>query len=1362
MRLHLGVSGPTFALIPPIGANAMTSNPLRYCLHRLTHLSGRSRVLRLLRLPLKQCMDLHALDLMYPKRISFDIIAELIAHKPRITLAPFLAPGDADSNENSRKLWHILRSDRMMMEERGDRALAVGWPIVQGQFSDGYMVRCPLLFFSVDLQYTAHAWQLTLRGEAPITLNRAFVLGYCQHHALHVPSRIWDEDWTAYPRDARAFLTQLYRFLEESPIQMDFGVVHFEEQLTSFKPYRKTELEANTQCGHLGLHPCAVLGLFPQGNVSMIADCEYLMNLNLSDPFETLFSPKPVPDTPEKENIIPLPLDAAQEEAFGRVKEGRHWVVQGPPGTGKSQLITALVADAMANKKRVALVCQKRAALAVIYRRLQALGAADFVAYVCDVKHERATLYKSIHQQIERVDNYKQSGATAEMITLERNFKLLTRRLGELTDYLSNIQRALYDTSQCEKPVKVLYLRTQAAQKVCNFRTYYEKFPYSVVPDFLFRLRTYALYAARFQAHPLWQNRQSFASHSAQDLSQAVALIDELGELIDVRLPDLLKKATWNTPPTLATLVQGLGRQPDLLKLMHLLRHSSSFQRAFQSALTADWLGTPERKRYTKALQAMRRATHALEALPSETRYAHTELQDLQRILKRVQEIGQIGRLLALGWYHLWGTGRIKLRNALRAHDLSFDPNGCRQLRNILDCQAQWYEAQPQTGVERWPPAYEDAFPAHIKHALPEVTLALHMHALSFASPFKSLWHTPFLEGEALIAHLQNTNELLAHYTDLRTRSEAYFTPEQINQMLSSRAYRAEIKDSLMREFEDLCAFDRLYKDMRKVEKDVIKHLYAEVQAWDAERLTECFEQSLAHAWIHHIESAYPCLRDIGTLHFEEKVQAYRRLMAERRQLSARVLMLRLQERTYEDAQYTRYAGKSHLKDYRELRQQLRKKRRLWPMRRLMEQMGEEVFALMPCWLLTPEAASAIFSMNKHFDMLLFDEASQCFIEHALPAMYRARQLVIIGDSQQLPPNELYQSKWQDTDEETEDDLDAPASLLENADKYLQSTYLRGHYRSQQLDLIHFSNQHFYNHRLEMLPHFESVRNYTPSIRYINVAGIWENHINKEEAEKVVELVVECLKESSAYTIGVITFNLPQQECVWDTLARAHEVNKELLAADWGRVSVKNIENVQGDEFDVVIFSIGYAPGPDGGSIRRAFGSLSQPGGHKRLNVAITRAKLRMYVVCSIQPEALRIDDLDSEGGRMLGRYLAYAYEVSQGKFKPFISPIDTPLNERLSHALAEDAKQQAPKHQLIPFLPYADLTYMEDQKPSGLVFTDDKPYYELRTAADIYVHRPLQLSMRGWPYVQMHSRTYWMNKAHFLDEMWKHLNGNK
>ncbi|HET9054660.1 MAG TPA: AAA domain-containing protein, partial [Cyclobacteriaceae bacterium] len=373
-------------------------NILQTYLRRLTNLSGNNRSLLLLRLYAEQLIDLHEVNMLngYP---SFDVLKALIAGKT-IKLCQVLDSRVEFNNEVSKKLKKIQRADNFLFEERGTYDLHIGWPFVRGKFSDGTLVRCPLLFFPVSLVQENNGWYLHLRQQAGITFNKSFLLAYAFYNKVSLEEDMLDASFEDFNPDSTVFRTELYQLLKEK-IEINFNPDNFRDELIPFQQFKKEDFDLKHRNGELKLFPEAVLGIFPQAGSQLVPDYLKLIEENDTLDLEEFFINKNQPaDENGLDRILinqalkeeklhtPFTLDAYQENAIRSIKAGQSIVVQGPPGTGKSQLICNLMADAIASGKRALLVCQKRAALDVVYNRLQEKQLGDFVGLVHDFRNE--------------------------------------------------------------------------------------------------------------------------------------------------------------------------------------------------------------------------------------------------------------------------------------------------------------------------------------------------------------------------------------------------------------------------------------------------------------------------------------------------------------------------------------------------------------------------------------------------------------------------------------------------------------------------------------------------------------------------------------------------------------------------------------------------------------------------------------------------------------------------------------------------------------------------------------------------------------------------------------------------------------
>jgi predicted DNA-binding WGR domain protein len=379
---------------------------------------------------------------------------------------------------------------------------------------------------------------------------------------------------------------------------------------------------------------------------------------------------------------------------------------------------------------------------------------------------------------------------------------------------------------------------------------------------------------------------------------------------------------------------------------------------------------------------------------------------------------------------------------------------------------------------------------------------------------------------------------------------------------------------------------------------------------------------------------------------------------------------------------------KQYSRGRRELEHECGKTMRYKPIRDLVAgDPGIVIQDLKPVWLMSPLSVSDTLPLDaKQFDVVIFDEASQITLEESVPTLFRSNQAIVVGDEMQLPPTNFFSAKTADDEESlqiqegeevVEYDLGGN-SFLNHASRNLASTMLGWHYRSRSESLISFSNAAFYQGQLLTVPDERQPTPGLPPIRAIDAQdgeqnvdkllarslsfhfmenAVYETRRNRMEAAYIAHLVRGLLKRQTGRSIGIVAFSEAQQaeiESALADLARHDDGFRTLLEAECEReendqfvgLLVKNLENIQGDERDIVIMSVCYGRGPDG-KMRMNFGPINQSGGEKRLNVAFSRAKHHMALVSSIQ-----YGDITNEyndGANCLRNYLRYAAAVSCG-----------------------------------------------------------------------------------------------------------------
>lgn len=472
-------------------------------------------------------------------------------------------------------------------------------------------------------------------------------------------------------------------------------------------------------------------------------------------------------------------------------------------------------------------------------------------------------------------------------------------------------------------------------------------------------------------------------------------------------------------------------------------------------------------------------------------------------------------------------------------------------------------------------------------------------------------------------------------------------------------------------------------------------------------------------------------------------------------------------------------------KGFREFKRQTNKKRALLPIRKYLEEYWDMILKVFPCFLLSPETVSEVFPLNeKMFDIVIFDEASQMYVENALPTIFRGRQVVIAGDDKQLRPSSTFTARL-NTDEDEEETENAAAmeeeSLLDLAKVNYDSVHLNYHYRSEYDELINFSNYAFYGGSLQVSPNLRTESEYGSAIERRMVQGTWINRSNQKEAEETVNIVAKLFKERKhSETIGIITFNINQKTLIEDMLekrAQKDEEFKKVYLEEIDRVEnnedislfVKNIENVQGDERDIIIFSVAYAKN-ENGRVSVNFGSLSQDGGENRLNVAVSRAKKKIYVVTSTEPEELNVESSTNNGPKLFKKYLQYAREVSNGNKEAaqavLNSVLDTGAAKNTDNKHDSDFEAQVYEalvkkgyevHTQVGVSGYRIDLAVYNPKTSSYILgieCDGATYHSSKSARERDIHRLRYLESRGWKIARIWSRNWWRNPQSEIDKI--------
>ena len=451
------------------------------------------------------------------------------------------------------------------------------------------------------------------------------------------------------------------------------------------------------------------------------------------------------------------------------------------------------------------------------------------------------------------------------------------------------------------------------------------------------------------------------------------------------------------------------------------------------------------------------------------------------------------------------------------------------------------------------------------------------------------------------------------------------------------------------------------------------------------------------------------------------------------------------------------------------LQNEFSKQRRHTPVRDLLNRAGDAVLALTPCLMMSPlTVAQYLKPGGIKFDLVVMDEASQIKPEDAIGAMLRGKQAVVVGDPKQLPPTNFFDRALSDDGEDEESGADDDRPRLSFADRvaaesvldlaaraFRPARRLRWHYRSQHESLIAFSNREFYGNDLVVFPSAHAPTD-TLGIELVRVGGIWRERTNDEEAKAVATAAVAFMRNHPTLSLGIVAMNQPQHERIRERIETliSSDIAARKYVDDWEKrfeeFFVKNLENVQGHERDVIFISLGWGRTPEGALHQRFYPVNRREDGHRRLNVLFTRAKRKIVLFSSIEPEEILVDpEKASPGVRILQKYLSYARD---GRLENGIddggtadSPFETSVASAL-RALGHDVALQ------VGVAGYrVDIAVRHPSQPARFVLgieCDGATYHSAKSARDRDRLRQEALLRLGWKLIRVWSTDWFRDPA--------------
>lgn len=541
----------------------------------------------------------------------------------------------------------------------------------------------------------------------------------------------------------------------------------------------------------------------------------------------------------------------------------------------------------------------------------------------------------------------------------------------------------------------------------------------------------------------------------------------------------------------------------------------------------------------------------------------------------------------------------------------------------------------------------------------------------------------------------------------------------------------------------------------RAIRRDCMANgLQGLVEAYEEERITSdiitrVFDCSYYTEWVDREISKDAVMRSFSSPEFERRREQFKETDDRFMALTQAEIVAKLATKV------PNIGGGNDNSEPGVLRRQLLLQRGHLPVRALFKKIPNLLPKIKPCLLMSPLSITQYLdAAHPQFDLVIFDEASQMPVWDAVGAMARGKEVIIVGDPKQLPPTNFFgrsDTEEDEVDENVVKDLD---SVLEDCiSSGLPQKRLIWHYRSRHESLIAFSNHYYYDDSLFTFPSPQA----DTAISYRDPHGTYDRSVtrtNRVEAEAVVKEVVRRLKDPvlSRSSIGIVTFSQVQQKLIEDLLDDARNRNPEIephfLNGDREEVFIKNLENVQGDERDVIIFSVCYGP-DQRGEVHMSFGPLNRTGGERRLNVAITRARKQILVFSSLRPESIDLSRTRSEGVTHLKYFLEYAIKGVGALAARPTRETDRPLYPMIEESIMEGLVRSG--HKVVRNLGCSeykiDLAIADPERPGEYLLgieCDGANYRSANTARDRDKLREEVLRGLGWNLHRVWATDWW------------------
>lgn len=1050
--------------------------------------------------------------------------------------------------------------------------------------------------------------------------------------------------------------------------------------------------------------------------------------------------------TVSPENMaVPLSADSSQLLAIYSASTNNSFVLHGPPGTGKSQTITNMIANALYQGKSVLFVAEKMAALNVVQKRLASIGLDPFCLELHSNKTNKTGVLSQLNKSLEvgRIkspDDYK---STAEQL---HNMRSNLNQIIEGLHCKRRFGKSIYEAIEIFEEQKEHKNEISFSQELILSADEQQIQKWNaLIRKYVVELES----TANFLNHPLKniritdysidirENIEQILSELISGYTSAKKAFETLAENMGIK-----NKYDFNTVNIILKVNEIV--LSDTPKICELLK-SDNFDNSILHLKTFCSDGMEYSKIYKEISDSF------------DIRILNYDADEAVLQWREAQSSWFLPKLLK----------KSKLKKELKSYSKNPDIIDDTSITQVYDKLSELKSLKNKIETDEFSNAFTEVINGiktdwEVLSTSIDKTVELHDSVNNLTSNEKSQiadsLHTSSISSDTK-TKCKILKEYIEKWTSLKGACKLNESIENSPDWFMHLNDFLKMLNGNIYELGQWTSLNKITEILNLNGLSNVTQAVTQGKVLDSQ-IENSFNCNLYYSLILSELNNDERLKTFRGNQYEEIIAQYHKLIDKFRSLTIQELVAKLSAKIPVSGKISLTSSEIGI-----LKRAIKSNGRMMSIRKLFNEIPNLLRRLCPCMLMSPiSVAQYIDPSFPKFDLVIFDEASQIPTCEAVGTIARGENVVIVGDPKQLPPTSFFASNRIDEDNIENEDLE---SLLDDCLAVsMPQEYLKWHYRSRHESLIAYSNMQYYDNKLYTFP---SPNDLVSEVSLIHVDGYYDKgktKQNKAEALAVVNEIIRRLNDDQLKndSIGVVTFSVVQQNLIDDMLSEEFAKHPELEEQNKNSAEplfIKNLENVQGDERDVILFSIGYGPDKDG-KVSMNFGPLNRDGGWRRLNVAISRARKSMIVYSTITPEQIDLSRTRSDGVAGLKGFLEFA---SRGKNVITLKSNNVPkvkdaLVEKISKAIVNLGYKV--KH---------DIGYSEYKMDIGVVNSNDEQTYILgilldgkncknsATAKDRFVLQPDILTGLGWNIMRVWSLDWLDNSQKVIDNIAEELN---